>query len=246
MGRFTVPLAIVAFLVTSALVDAQTLATDQARKEAFQHYRNGQEALSAEMWDKAAEEFQMATKKDPMFTDAFYGLGQAHMGAKRFASAAQAFQATVDTAQKIHQLRERDRVGTDRQIDDQLRTLREAMRTVQQQKTGQVQNQLLQLEARVRELELSKSSMGRPFEPPAEVLLSLGSAYFRNDDRENAEKFWSEAVRVNSKLGQAWNNLAVIYLTSGRKTEAENAVKNAERAGVRVNPKLKDDIKAMK
>ena len=229
-----------------ALALTQTLASEPARKEAFQHYRNGQEFLSAEQWDKAVEEFRQATEKDPLFTDAFYGLGQAHMGAKRFASAAQAFQATIETAQKIHQLRERDRVTADRQIDDQLRTLREAMRTVQQQKTGQVQNQTLQLEARVRELEQSKSSMGRPFEPPAEVLLALGSAHFRNDDRENAEKFWAESVRVNSKLGQGWNNLAVIYLTSGRKKEAEDAVKNAERTGFRVNPKLKDDIKAMK
>lgn len=224
----------------------QTFASEPARKEAFQHYRTGQEFLSAEQWDKAVEEFRQATEKDPLFTDAFYGLGQAHMGAKRFTSAAQAFQATIDTAQKIHQLRERDRVTADRQIDDQLRTLREAIRTVQQQKTGQIQNQVLKIESRIRELEQSKSSIGRPFEPPAEVLLSLGSAHFRNDDRANAEKFWSEAVRVNSKLGEGWNNLAVIYLTSGRKKEAEDAVKNAERAGVRVNPRLKDDIQAMK
>ena len=231
-------------LVLALLV--QTLASDTARKEAFQHYRNGQELLSAEQWDKAAEEFQRATHKDPLFTDAFFGLGQAHMGAKRFASAAQAFHATIETAQKIHQLRERDRVTADRQIDDQLRALREATRAVAQKKTGQVQNQQLKIEARIRELESSKSSIGKPFEPPAEVLLSLGSAHFRNDDRANAEKFWSEAVRVNSKLGEGWNNLAVIYLTSGRKKEAEDAIDNAERTGFRVNPRLKDDINAMK
>ena len=228
------------------LLLGQTLATESARKEAFQHYRTGQELLSAEQWDKAADEFRHATEKDPLFTDAFYGLGQAHMGAKRFTSAAQAFQSTIDTAQKLHQLRERDRVTADKQIDDQLRALREAQRTVAQQKTGQVQNQQLKIEARIRELEGSKSSIGKPFEPPAEVLLSLGSAHFRNDDRDNAEKFWGEAVRVNSKLGEGWNNLAVIYLTSGRKKEAEEAVKSAERAGFRVNPRLKDDIKAMK
>jgi len=230
--------------VTSA--PAQTLATDAARKEAFQHYRTGQELLVAEQWDKAAEEFRQATRKDPLFTDAFYGMGQAHMGAKRYTSAVHAFEQTIEAAQKLHQLRERDRVSADRQIDDQLRALREATRTVQQQKTGQVQNQLLKIESRIRELELSKSSMGQPFAAPAEVLLSLGSAYFRNDDRANAEKFWGEAVRVNSKLGEGWNNLAVIYLTSGRKQEAQDAIRNAERTGFRVNPKLKDDVNAMK
>jgi tetratricopeptide (TPR) repeat protein len=225
---------------------AQTFASDAARKEAFQHYRNGQEMLSAEQWDKAAEEFGLATARDPLFTDAYFGLGQAHMGARRFASAVKAFEDTIEAARTLHQLRERDRVTGDRQIDDQLRTLREAMRTVQQQKTGQVQNQLLQIEARIRELERSKSSLGSPFEAPAEVLLALGSAQFRNGNREAAETRWSEAVKVNSKLGEGWNNLAVIYLTSGRKKEAEDAIKNAERTGFRVNPKLKEDIKAMK
>jgi tetratricopeptide (TPR) repeat protein len=235
---------IVCTLLVAVLI--QSLASEPARREAFQHYRTGQEFLSAEQWDKAAEEFTQATKNDPLFTDAYYGLGQAHMGARRFASAAQAFQATIESAQKIHQLRERDRVTADRQIDDQLRAVRESLRAVQQSTAGGVQAQMRQLEARARELERSKSSLGQPFEPPAEVLLSLGSAHFRNDDRASAEKFWAEAVRVNSRLGEAWNNLAVIYLTSGRKKEAEDAVKNAERTGFRVNPRLKDDINAMK
>jgi Flp pilus assembly protein TadD len=50
---------------------------------------------------------------------------------------------------------------------------------------------------------------------------------------------------VNVKLGEAWNNLAVIYLQSGRKAMAEDAVTRAARAGFRVNPRLKDDIKRM-
>ncbi|MFN2447783.1 MAG: hypothetical protein ABR606_19630 [Vicinamibacterales bacterium] len=53
-------------------------------------------------------------------------------------------------------------------------------------------------------------------------------------------------MKVNRGLGEAWNNLAVIYLGSGRKKAAEDAVRSAERAGFRVNPRLKDDIRAMK
>jgi Flp pilus assembly protein TadD len=78
------------------------------------------------------------------------------------------------------------------------------------------------------------------------VLLSLGSAHFRNGDRDAAEKYWTDAVKVNSRLGEAWNNLAVIHLGTGNKKAAEEAVRNAERAGFRVNPRLKDDIRAMK
>ena len=58
-----------------------------------------------------------------------------------------------------------------------------------------------------------------------------------------ARERWEEAVAANSKLGEAWNNLAVVYMQSGRRGEAEAAVKNAERNGFRVNPNLKDDIR---
>jgi hypothetical protein len=37
----------------------------------------------------------------------------------------------------------------------------------------------------------------------------------------------------------------VSYLRAGRKADAERAVKNAEGAGFRVNPRLKADIRAL-
>jgi Flp pilus assembly protein TadD len=84
------------------------------------------------------------------------------------------------------------------------------------------------------------------FRPPAEALLSLGSAYFRNGDREQAEAEWKAATEVNPKFGQAWNNLAAFYLQEGRKADAQNAVKAAEKSGYRVNPQMKRDIDGLK
>ena len=57
------------------------------------------------------------------------------------------------------------------------------------------------------------------------------------------DRAWEAAVQADPKLGEAHNNLAVYYLLSGRKAEAENAVKMAEKAGFKVNPQLKADIK---
>lgn len=211
------------------------------RREAFKHYRAGQEFLSAEQWEKAAEEFQRAIKIDRLFTDAHYGLGQAYMGWQRYASAVQAFAACIEAARSIHALRERDRVSGERQIDDEIKELRETIRQMANQPGRGLRAQ--QLEQRIGDLQRSRSSLGQAFEPPAGVLLALGSANFRNGDRAAAEEHWTEAIRVNSKLGEAWNNLAVIYLSSGRQRAAEDAVRNAERAGFRVNPKLKEDIR---
>ena len=202
--------------------------------------------MSAEQFEKAAVAFEAAIKADPLFTDAHFGRGQSYMGLKRYASAVQAFESTLEAARTLHSLRDKNRVAVDRQIDEELRELREQVRRTAELKGGGVAARTTQLEDRVADLERQKSSVGSPFEPPAGVSLSLGSAYFRNGDRAKAEEWWSAAVRVNSRMGEAWNNLAVIYLTSARKPQAEEAVRNAERAGFRVNPRLKDDIKAMK
>ena len=51
---------------------------------------------------------------------------------------------------------------------------------------------------------------------------------------------------VNSRLGEAHNNLAVLYMQTGRKKEAEEAIRAAERARFRVHPQLKADIAKMK
>jgi len=250
MSRITSAfVALLLFLLLSAsAVGAQVLASDADRREALTNYRQGQEFLSAEQWEKAVASFQLSIKYDPLLTDAHYGLGQAHMGLQRYTSAIQAFEACIESARSLHRLREKDRVSTDRAIEEEIRELKDSMRRVGsgQVRVAQPGIKITQLQQRIDELERSRSSVGAIFEAPATVLLSLGSAHFRNGARDQAERYWSESVKVNGKLGEGWNNLAVIYLGSGRKPEAENAVKAAERAGFRVNPRLKDDIKAMK
>jgi len=51
------------------------------------------------------------------------------------------------------------------------------------------------------------------------------------------------AVEVNPKYGEAHNNLAVIYMQTGRLTEAEQEMKLAEKNGFGVNPQFKTDLK---
>ena len=228
------------------LVSAQSLASDADRRDALAHYRAGQEFLSAEQWDKAVTSFQSAVKFDPLFTDAHYGLGQAFMGLKQYASAVQAFERCLNAARTMHGLRDKDRVNVDRQISEELRELKEQERRLASMRGGGTMARQTDMEQRIRELERSRSSVGGVFQPPPTVLLSLGSAHFRNDNQDKAEEYWTEAVKQNPKLGEAWNNLAVIYLRTSRKADAENAVKSAERAGFRVNPRLKDDIRALR
>lgn len=216
----------------------------ETRRQAFAAYREGQEALAGERWEQAEAAFRRAIQLEPLLTLAHYGLGQSYMGLRRFSSAARAYTACLDAARAIHQLRFTDRTAADRQIGEEIRELRESIRRIQggQVKTGGPQ-MVMRLEHRIAELERMKSSASGPFRPPAEVLLALGSAHFRGGDVGAAEEHWRAAVEGNPSLGEAHNNLAVVYMMSGRLAEAEAAVTLAKRHGFRVNPALEADIR---
>ena len=57
---------------------------------------------------------------------------------------------------------------------------------------------------------------------------------------------YKAVIDVNPSFGEAHSNLAVVYLVTGRIDEADTAVKTAEKAGFKANPRLKDDIAAAK
>ena len=80
-------------------------------------------------------------------------------------------------------------------------------------------------------------------EIPAELSLALGSAYFRLKRLEDAEREYRAAISAGDLTGAAHNNVAVIYMMTGRYDEAKDSVRMAEAAGFRVNPLFKDDLK---
>ena len=77
---------------------------------------------------------------------------------------------------------------------------------------------------------------------PAFVSLSLGSAQFRLGRRAEAEQAFLAAVATDPKTGEAHNNLAVLYLETGRFDQAKASLRAAEKAGIKVHPELKAQI----
>jgi Tfp pilus assembly protein PilF len=71
----------------------------------------------------------------------------------------------------------------------------------------------------------------------------LGSAYFRNGAMADAEREYRAAIAVDPKVGEAHSNRAVVCMMTGRIAEANQQVAAAEKAGFRVNPQLKADLK---
>jgi tetratricopeptide (TPR) repeat protein len=84
-------LAALAFVITAALPIHAQLADEPSRREAFELFRAGQEYLTAEQFERAADAFSRAVQKDHLLSIAHYGLGQAYMNLRRYASAVQAY-----------------------------------------------------------------------------------------------------------------------------------------------------------
>jgi len=247
MDRRACVIGVVILSLTGATAAAQRLADEKSRRDAVVHYRAGQELLAAERFEQAAGQFQKAIDKDPLFALAHYGLGQAYMGLRRYTSAVVAYRGCRDAYQKLAALALSDRIAVERQRDDEIRELRESIRLFESGKVksaSTVTANVTKLEARLRELEHMRQRDIDPAKPPAEVSLALGSAYFRNGQLEDAEREWKVAIGTNSSLGEAHNNLAVVYMMSGRFDEAEESIQAAERAGFRVNPQFKQDLKS--
>ena len=56
---------------------------------------------------------------------------------------------------------------------------------------------------------------------PPWVSLALGSAYFRAERFEDAEREYKATIAADSKAGEAHNNLAVVYLRPAATTKPE-------------------------
>ena len=244
MTARTIRLAIPAFLVASALLHSipvaggQKFADEPSRREATRRFRAGQELMSAEKFERAAEEFTKAIESDALMSLAHYQLGQANMNLRRYASAIKAYKDCMEVERQLFSLKQTNRFEVEKQREDEMRELR----SILDRNKGRADT-LLALETRLRDLENQRSVTGGAFQAPPPVLLALGSAHFRNGDRDAAEAQWRAAIDANPKLGEAHNNIAVIYMQTGRLDKALEEVTLAEKAGFKVNPQFKADLK---
>lgn len=245
MRRMTICLMLV-FAVSTAPATAQDTRGD--RNRAMVQYKLGFEHMRAEAWTEAARSFQSAIEIDPAFDLAHYMLGRVRMEQREYANAVAAFTKARDLSlaaagRQFSNAQDAQRYRRDQltELDELLRQLRSGL---QDRRT---QEQIRQLEDRRRLLQDSiarGNNMTVEASIPPFVSLSLGSAYFRSGNLAEAEKYYKEATTNDPRSGEAHNNLAVVYLETGRPADAEREVSLAEKAGFKVHPQLKADIKA--
>jgi tetratricopeptide (TPR) repeat protein len=222
--------------------------TSPERERARPHYRTGWEHMRAESWPEAAKAFERAIELDREFEDAHYGLGLANMRMKKYREAIASYLKCRDLyrAQVGKQFTNRQEAQRHRQ--DRLTEIDEVIRQYQSgPQSLATQERLRQLQQQRREIQeyaarANNLTLGDGV--PSMVSLALGSAYFRTEQWADAEREYKAAIATDPKSGEAYNNLAVVYLQTGRFKEAEESVKSAERVGYKVHPQLKQDIRA--
>lgn len=233
---------VLALALVASMASAQELTPEKA-KEAQRLYKVGLQQMQDEAYDAAVEQFRKALEIDPLMALAHYNIGQCRMAQRRYQEAAIAYKSCQEAYQQQGTLSQKDRETRDRARRDEINELRDSLARLSQLK-GVSDQEAMRIEERLRTLE---SMQGRDLTEnpvPGEVFLALGSAYFRQQKLEDAEREYTQAVKINRRLGAAHNNLAVIFLMTGRPAEAEASLKQAEKNGFKVNAKLKDDIKA--
>ena len=237
---------LIAVMLLIAFASAPAVAhSPREHIDAIRHLRLGQENLHAEQWDKAESEFQAARKLEPSLEMAHYGLGQVYMATKRFPAAVSAYLGCRDAFISNTARRATNDLDALRQLDDQIQSLEDEKTLIA---TGRVNAMLsggpIDLDRRISDLRARRYHDAKAMpETPAWISLALGSAYFRSDSLADAEREYRETLKADSKIGEAHNNLAVVLLLTGRYPEADAEIKAAEKAGFRVNPQLKEDLK---
>ena len=223
---------------------------DPARDRARIQVRLAEEDMRAEKWAEAAKRFQQATDIDPSFEYAYYGLGRADMALKKYIDAIAAYTKCRDLYRAQVGRRFTNAQEAQRYRQERITELDELIRQVQSRpQTSQTQEQLRQVQDQKRQIQdiISRgNNMTIENAVPAWVSLALGSAHFRAGQLMNAEREYKAALAADPKVGEAHQNLAVIYMTLQRYADAERALKAAKKVGFKVNPALEQELKDRK
>jgi len=235
------PLSLAAALLVAPLARAgapaaSPNAADAARVMAFDRFAAGRDALVAKRWVDAETEFGAAVRLQPGLAVAHYGLGQALMGQARYAEAADAFLS----CRNVFALRRR--ADPPRARDLEIRDLRDTLAALSG-RHALTSDRLLEMQLEKRLAELEKSALPSESWVPPGVTMALGSAYFQAGAFAEAEQEFLAVLRQDPSSGDAENNLAVLYTSMGRLDEAEAAAARAEKAGVKVSPRLREEIR---
>lgn len=239
-------LALLLIVVASTgFVLAQTTAS-ATRERARIPYRLGWDYMKSEQYPAAVKQFQASIDIDPNYEYAHYGLGRAHLAMKRYVEAIAALERcksiyTATAARRFTNIQEAQRYREDQilELNEQIRLQNTARPNARSQDQAR---QMAVVRENLEQTIQRDQGLTIDISVPPWVTLSLGSAYFRSGKMADAEREYKASIKADRKAGEAHNNLAVVYLETGRIDEAYASLQSAKKAGFNVNPQLEKAI----
>src|SRR4051812_7918093 len=110
--RASAAMLVAAVFFAASTAQAQ-LADAASHREAIAMFRAGQEYMSAEQFERAAEAFGKAIAADRLLSLAHYGLAQANMNLRRYASAIKGYRDCIESMRTLHDLQQTNRFQVD-------------------------------------------------------------------------------------------------------------------------------------
>lgn len=237
---------LVALLVGHAPIAAQRVDTVRATRL----YKVGWESMHHEAWAAAAKAFQQSIDIDPKFALAYYSLGRAEMALRNFPKAIAAYTTCRELYVASGGEHFNSQLEATKRLDDRILEMRIAIDQAEQVPTSKAGTQSQNLRVRELRIELDRLTQAKDRNitisldatVPYFLPLALGAAYSRSGKLVDAEREYKAAIELDSSAGEAHNNLAVVYLATGRIEAAAQEVALAEKGRFRVNPDLKAEI----
>ena len=255
-------LAAVAVLTFGALAAAATSEVEERNlRQAMGYAQRGLSSLQKGNVARARENFDRAVAIFPGLPDAHTGFGHLAMRERRFEDALREYKLAESGWKGMASVRlamQSERFGRSRDELQQLRGMQIQLaqeinrsqtrgtgssNTMGGSDSGQLQRQMVTIEARIRALEAQNTPMpDASQEPPGEVLFFQGNALFDLKRTKDAIAIWEIAAKELKTFAPLHNNLAVAYWMSGRLEDAWVSLRRAEALGFKVNPNFRADL----
>ncbi len=232
-------------------IDCETTVPAEAHTSAVESFKAGEAAILAAKWDEAEGALLKSVGFDPLLAIAHYGLGQTYMSQRRYREAVQAFEVSR-LAFRCAPLSPEER----KRRQDAVHELRESVRTLDERRLKEIAtkwkemngdtltpgDRIRTVQDAARRLEQLEASLKDPDPSPPGVTLALGTALFQTGAIAEAETEFRAALKRDQGLGDAHHNLALVCAITDRLDEAEREMAAAEKQGVPVHPRLKEEI----
>jgi len=226
-----------------------------AFKRANPFYLGGAELFASGKLDKAEKKLLECLKTMPGHADASYLLAQVHLKRKELPQALEA----ITTAEKNYAANARLQNFSHQDYLDRLRQQRQGLETQRSQieqkiqalggsnnaEKGRLEQEVQLFVQSIREIDRRLNSpVAATFEIPADYRYIHGNILFQMGAPLDAAARYREAIRLDPRHGNAYNNLALVAFSQRKYREALDYLLQAEAAGAKVNPEFKNAIES--